>query len=112
MKKSLLVSSIALILILAGCGAGGGGPVSNRFTAGVAHIDGRYRFTQNNYLLEGAQKIKDLGSDSIFIYLTPWFRSDYPDQSTASWPASDPASIVGVAQTGPYDQVFHMTFKT
>jgi hypothetical protein len=116
MQKSLLVSSIALILILAGCGAGGagggGGAVSNRFTAGVAHIDGRYRFTQNNYLLEGAQKIRSLGSDSIFIYLTPWFRSDYPDQSTASWPASDPASIVGVAQTGPYDQVFHMTFKT
>ena len=53
-----------------GGGAGGGGPVSNRFTAGVAHIDGRYRFTQNNYLMEGAQKIRDLGSDSIFSHLS------------------------------------------
>jgi len=113
MKKSLLISSIALIVVAMGCGVGsGGGPVSNRFTAGVAHIDGRYRFTQNNYLLEGAQKIQDLGADSIFIYLTPWFRNDYPDQSTKSWPASDPAGIAGVAQTGPYDQVFHMPFKT
>lgn len=117
MNKSLLISSLGLILLASGCGGGGGGlggggPVSSRFTAGVAHIDGRYRFTQNNYLLEGAHKISDLGSDSIFIYLTPWFRSDYPDQSTRNWPASDPAGIVGVAQTAPYDQVFHMPFKT
>jgi hypothetical protein len=85
---------------------------STRFTAGVAHIDGRYRFSQNNFLMEGAQKISDLGSDSIFIYLTPWFRAEYPDQSSANWPASDPAGIAGVAQTVPYDRVFHLPFKT
>jgi hypothetical protein len=81
-------------------------------TAGISHIAGKYRFTQNNYLLEGAQKISDPGSSSIFIYLTPSLRSDYPDESSTTWPASDPAGVDGLAQTSPYDQVFHLPFKT
>ncbi len=134
MRKSFLVSMIAFIFVTIGCGAGhpgsssgpasapssgsaptsGSSPVSvsTAFTAGVSHINGRYRFTDNNYLLEGAQKISDVGSNSIFIYLTPWFRSEYPDESSANWPASDPTGLDGLAQTVPYDQVFHLPFKT
>jgi hypothetical protein len=126
MRKSFIVSMIAFSFITLGCGGGGGAgggqagsavsplsaSVSTAFTAGISHIDGKYRFTQNNYLLEGAQKISTLGSSSIFIYLTPSFRSDYPDESSTTWPASDPAGIDGLAQTGPYDQVFHLPFKT
>ena len=123
MRKSFTVSMIAFTFITLGCGAGGGGgqdgsaasPFSSSVavsTAWISHIDGKYRFTQNNYLLEGAQKISDLGSSSIFIYLTPSFRSDYPDESSTLWPASDPAGVDGLAQTRPYDQVFHLPFKT
>jgi hypothetical protein len=79
MRKSFTVSMIAFIFFTLGCGGGaaGGqagsaaspfsGSVSTAFTAGISHIDGKYRFTQNNYLLEGAQKISALGSSSIFI---------------------------------------------
>ena len=128
MKKFFIISMIAFTFVTIGCGGGGVQSVSasspssgaasasvsvtTAFTAGISHIDGKYRFTQNNYLLEGAQKISDLGSNSIFIYLTPSFRSDYPDESSATWPASDPAGVDALAQTGPYDQVFHMPFKT
>ena len=124
MRKSFTVSMIAFIFITLGCGGGAGGEqaastaspfsgsVSTAFAAGISHIDGKYRFTQNNYLLEGAQKISALGSSSIFIYLTPSFRSDYPDETSTTWPASDPAGVDGLAQTGPYDQVFHLPFKT
>src|SRR6202171_2848633 len=132
MRKSFLISMIALAFVTIGCGAGHPGSssasipasgssstsssssasVSTAFTAGISHIDGKYRFTQNNYLLEGAQKISDLGSNSIFIYLTPSFRSDYPDESSTTWPASDPAGVDGLAQTAPYDQIFPLPFKT
>ena len=121
-KNSLLISMVAFIFVTIGCGGAavqpgsasivGSGSVSTTFTAGVSHIDGRYRFTQNNYLLEGAQKISDLGSNSIFIYLTPSFRTDYPDESSTNWPASNPTGVDALAQTGPFDQVFHMPFKT
>ena len=89
MRKSFTVSMIAFVFITLGCGGvgvgggagvGGGqagsaaspfsGSVSTAFTAGISHIDGKYRFTQNNYLFEGAHKISALGSGSIFIYLT------------------------------------------
>jgi hypothetical protein len=85
MRKSFAVSMIAFVFITLGCGGGGAGvgggqagsaaspfsgSVSTAFTAGISHIDGKYRFTQNNYLLEGAHKISTLGSGSIFIYLT------------------------------------------
>ena len=76
MRKSFIVSMIAFIFITLGCGGGGAGggqaasaanpfstSVSTAFTAGISHIDGKYRFTQNNYLLEGAQKISALGSN-------------------------------------------------
>jgi hypothetical protein len=63
-------------------------------------------------LVEGAQKISQLGSDSIFVYLTPWFQSQYPDKSARNWPAATPTSVAQLAQTGPYDQVFHLPFKT
>jgi hypothetical protein len=86
--------------------------VSGKFTAGIAHVAGNYGFSQNNFLVEGAQKISQLGSDSIFIYLTPWFRTQYPDRSTANWPANNPASVADLAQAAPYDQVFHLPFKT
>jgi hypothetical protein len=132
MKKCFLISMMALIFITIGCGSGHPGTssastpapgpspssastpvsVSTAFTAGVTHINGTYRFTNNNYLLEGAQKISDLGSSSIFVYLTPWFRNEYPDESSTNWPASAPTGLDGLAQTLPYDQVFHLPFKT
>jgi hypothetical protein len=95
------------------CG-GGPHPAASRpeFSAGIAHVSGNYGFTQDNYLVEGATRIQQLGSSSIFIYLTPWFRSQYPDHSAALWPASDPAGVDQLAQTAPYDQVFAMPFKT
>lgn len=83
MKKVLLFFPVALIVAAVGCGGGhfssSGGSFSPKFEAGIAHVSGNYGFTQNNYLVEGAQKISDLGSDSIFIYLTPYFRTEYPD---------------------------------
>src|ERR1700738_3959324 len=127
MKKSFLISMMALTLITIGCGSGNPGAisastsapgsgssptpspspnpapsVSTAFTAGVSHIDGKYRFTQNNYLVEGAQKISDLGSTSIFVYLTPWFRREYPDESSTKWPASDPLGLEGLGPTAAY----------
>ena len=59
MRQSFTISMIALIFIKLGCGggaAGGGlpgsaaspfsGSVSTVFTAGISHIEGKYRFTQ------------------------------------------------------------------
>src|SRR4051812_21076821 len=82
------------------------------FQAGITHTDGRYGFTSENFLVEGAQKIVDLGAPAIFLYMTPNFRSSYPDRGGQMWPATNPASLTELAQTAPFQQVFNMPFKT
>jgi hypothetical protein len=82
------------------------------FQVGITHTDGRYGFTAGNFLVEGAQKIVDLGASAIFLYMTPNFRSSYPDRGAQMWPATNPASLTELAQTAPFQQVFNMPFKT
>ncbi|MBV9144846.1 MAG: hypothetical protein JO065_02945 [Acidobacteria bacterium] len=82
------------------------------FQVGITHTNGRYGFSNGNYLVEGAQKIADLGSPAIFLYMTPSFRSYYPDRGSQTWPAADPASLTQLAQTQPFQTVFNMPFKT
>lgn len=119
MRKILAGIVAGLLLATFGCGGGnfgssrfGGGPQQTKFTAGIAHVAGNYGFTTNNFLIEGVQKISQLGSDSIFVYLTPWFRNQYPDQSANDWPAGDPSNLADLAKTKPYDTVFNLPFKT
>src|SRR3954470_24335921 len=82
------------------------------FQAGITHTDGRYGFSSGNFLIEGAQKIVDLGSPAIFLYMTPNFRTSYPDRGAGMWPSTSPASLTELAQTLPYQKVFNMPFQT
>src|SRR5579885_959629 len=77
-RKALILVIAALLFAAVGCGGGKIGATSSKdvsapakFTAGIAHVAGNYGFSQSNFLVEGAQKISQLGSDSIFVYLTP-----------------------------------------
>src|SRR5438270_10447000 len=108
-KKAFSFIPIVLIFCALGCGGGhfpsvkssgstDSASFTTKFAAGIAHVAGNYGFTQSNFLVEGARKINDLGSDSIFIYLTPYFRTEYPDQGSTNWPGSDPANLVALAK--------------
>jgi hypothetical protein len=81
-----------------------------KFQAGVTHIDGRYGFTTNNFLLEGGSAIRSLGAHGIFVYLYPQFRTSYPDKSMVMWPSTDPTTLTQLAQTTPYKQLFAMNY--
>jgi protocatechuate 3,4-dioxygenase beta subunit len=83
------------------------------FQAGVTHVQGNYGFTQDNFLIEGANRVNTFGSDAIFIYMEPQFRSRYPDKSNSpSWPAGTPSTLTELAQTAPYKAMLGMPFKT
>jgi hypothetical protein len=62
--------------------------------------------------VEGAKTVRQLGSPSIFIYLSPDFRAQYPDRSDHLWPDQDPTSLVKLAQTAPFQTVLNMPFRT
>lgn len=81
------------------------------FQAGVTHVDGKYAFTADNFLIEGSRRISTFGSDAIFIYLEPNFRTRYPEKGGPPWPAGDLQSITELAQTDAYKAVFNLPFK-
>src|SRR5215469_12711192 len=121
MRKILVWSVFACLLVAFGCGGSNfgdehvtpsGKAFTSNFMAGIAHVAGNYGFSQNNFLTEGAQKISSLGSQSIFVYLTPRFRGQYPDQSANQWPATDPPDLAHLAQTAPFANLFQMHFQT
>ena len=82
------------------------------FEAGATHVAGKYGFTNGNFLLEGANAIRQLGSPSIFIYLSPDFRVLYPDRGDHLWPDENPTSLVQLAQSTPFQSVLKMPFRT
>lgn len=73
---------------------------------GVAHVDGKYFLTKEDFLDEGANQILALGSKVIKIYLSP---KRYPWNS--NWPV-DAGSLVEIAQEPYFKSVFAKPFHT
>jgi hypothetical protein len=86
--------------------------LSMPFLAGTTHVMGRYGFTQNNFLLEGANRIRNFVAPAIFVYMYPSFRQAYPDNQANLWPSVSPTSLTQLAQTTPYKRLFNMPFRT
>lgn len=73
---------------------------------GVAHVDGKYFLTTQDFLNEGADQILATGSKVIKVYLTP---KRYPWNS--DWP-KNVSSLVQLAQTPYFGSVFSKPFTT
>lgn len=73
---------------------------------GVAHVDGKYFLTTNDFLNEGADQVLATGSRVIKVYLTPrryhW---------NSDWPA-DVKSLAEMAQTPYFRALFEKPFRT
>jgi hypothetical protein len=79
------------------------------FEAGITHVAGNYAFTKENYLVEGARRIADLGSPAIFIYMTNKYATQYPDKGDGLF--GSPKSLTELAASPAYKQVYDMPFK-
>ncbi len=74
------------------------------FQVGVTHAGSNYRFSNINFLTEGADAAQQLNAKPVFVYLEPDFRTDYPDfpEGTLHWPVKQPTSLTELVQTAPY----------
>src|ERR1700712_4265263 len=86
------------------------GAVDARDVLGVAHAAGRYNFTSEDYLNEGADRVLELGSRVIKIFLVPTniqelysFNSDWSPL---------PLSLVELAQRPYVQELFAKPFST
>lgn len=110
-RFSTLPMALSLATLLAGVGrlAAGGDGLAARDPAdvfGVAHVDGKYYLTSEDFLEEGADEALAMGTRVIKLYLTP---KRYPWNS--HWPAGC-SSLLEVAQTPYFKSVFSKPFHT
>ncbi|MBX9766554.1 MAG: hypothetical protein K2X47_04715 [Bdellovibrionales bacterium] len=82
------------------------------FQMGATHIDGRYRFTAQNFLEEGAQRILDLGTREIFVYMERNFRTRYPELGGTRWGDQEIKNLTDLAKSKPFENIFAMPFNT
>src|SRR5437764_6113728 len=75
---------------------------------GVSHVAGKYNFTDEDFLNEGADTLHELGCRVIKVWLTALQRS-YPFNST--WPVK-PASLVEMAKIEYFRKLFDRPFET
>lgn len=81
-------------------------PIADRL--GVAHVDGKYHFTDRDFLNEGANRILELGSRVIKVWFVANEQGKYPFNS--QWPKVN--SLVELAQTPYFRSLFGKPFTT
>jgi hypothetical protein len=98
------------LLALAGL-AGGSLPLSaasTRDVLGVAHVAGKYNFTEDDYLNEGADRILELGSRVIKVWLALDPTRTYPFNS--EWEPL-PTELLDLVQRPYYQELFEKPFR-
>ncbi|HEX9943249.1 MAG TPA: hypothetical protein VGG03_14610 [Thermoanaerobaculia bacterium] len=83
---------------------------SARDILGVAHSAGRYNFTEEDYLNEGADRILELGSRVIKVFLTPEKIQDFYSFNSDWSPAT--TDVVELAQRPYFQSLFAKPFST
>ena len=87
------------------------GPLPADFTArvGATHVAGKYCFTNKPFLIEGAEKLIELGTRlGKFWFMPRGAARDYPFNS--NWPKTK--SFVELATTDYWERVFALPFAT
>src|SRR6185503_9039301 len=74
---------------------------------GVAHVAGKYNFTDEPFLLEGGGQLHELGCRVVKVWMTNLQRS-YPFNS--AWPRVK--SLTEMAQTVDFRKFFDIPFET
>src|SRR3954447_22135186 len=77
-------------------------------SVGVSHVAGKYNFTDDDFLNEGAAALHELGCGVIKVWFTPTPEKSYPFNS--NWPKVN--SLVELATTPYFKKFFEHPFAT
>jgi hypothetical protein len=107
-RRALLWSLAWLALADFAGGSRAASAASNRDVLGVAHVAGKYNFTAEDYLNEGADRILELGSRVIKVWLSLDPTKSYPFNS--DWEPL-PTELLDLVQRPYYQELFAKPFK-
>lgn len=82
-----------------------------REVLGVAHAAGRYNFTDQDYLNEGANVLLELGTKVIKVFFLP-HQVDFHYPFNSNWGDPLPANVVELAQRPHFVELFNKPFST
>jgi hypothetical protein len=99
----LLMLSLAALLVAPA------GAVPAREVLGVTHAGGKYNFTGEDYLNEGADRLLDLGTRVIKVWFDPYATPPYPFNS--EW-GKIPDNLADLARHPYYQELFAKPFTT
>jgi len=98
------------LLLSAATAASDAGAMDARDVIGVTHAAGRYNFTDGDFLNEGADRILELGSRVIKVFMGPAnIQETYPFNS--DW-SPTPADVVELVQRPYVQDLFSKPFST
>ncbi len=79
---------------------------------GINHVGGRYNFTEKPFLREGAERIVELGSRTIKLWLNSRPETNYAFNSDWDAYRDDVESVTDLVRTPYYRDVLEMPFTT
>lgn len=83
-------------------------PDSSRAQVGITHVAGSYvTGSESSFVLAGAQRIAELGVGTIKVYMTPEYRTKYPE----AWDEGI-SDLRSLAQSRQFRALFAMPFHT
>lgn len=115
-RRSSLMLAAILLALAARPGVAGDLPEDRPHPShvlGATHTGGRYSLTEEPYLVEGARQIRSLGLRVIKLYMYPPPATNSSDRAYpfhSRWPRMK--TLVDVAKTPYFDEVFRMPFET
>lgn len=112
MKKTRLAFLIALLTCATLCAAPADDLIYSRPAAeilGSTHVSGRYYFSDEDFLNEGAERLLEAGMGLFKGWLTPGFRTAYPYNS--EWP-ENVGSLLELIQTPYYRELLDKPLHT
>jgi hypothetical protein len=108
--RRALAGALLLTAVVTTGAAGAAGAADARDVLGVAHAAGRYNFTGEDYLNEGADRVLELGSRVIKVFFVPAnIQELYPFNS--DW-SPLPVDVVELAQRPYMQTLFAKPFST
>lgn len=110
MIRKTLAWALAGALLLSTAGVPAAEAADARDVLGVAHAAGRYNFTDLDYLNEGADRILELGSRVIKVFMVPSMIQDFYSFNSDWSPAA--ADLVELAQKPYFQSLFSKPFST
>ncbi len=85
-------------------------PSNIRNILGATHCNGRYYFTKEPFLIEGARKLDSMGYGVLKLWLNKAVKKNYPFNS--EWEMPTTANLVTVASHPYYKQAMSFPFST